>query len=84
VSKGEFLGLLDEHAVAAGPSFDDVARAVIEGLLAGPCDVLTLLTGEDAPPLNGLLEEVARTHPEVEIDLHEGGQPHYPLLLSAD
>jgi uncharacterized protein len=84
VSQGEFLGLLDEHAVAAGPGFEDVARAVVEGLLAEPRDVLTLLTGEDAPPLNGLLEDVAETHPEVEIDLHEGGQPHYPLLASAE
>jgi DAK2 domain fusion protein YloV len=84
VSRGEFLGLLDEHAVAAGPSFEAVARAVIEGLLAEPREVLTLLTGEDAPPLNGLLEDVAEEHPEVEIDLHEGGQPHYPLLASAE
>jgi DAK2 domain fusion protein YloV len=83
VNEGEFLGLLDERAVAAGPSFHDVARAVIEGLLAHPRDVLTLLTGEDAPPVNGLLKGVAERHPEVEIDLHEGGQPHYPLLAFA-
>jgi uncharacterized protein len=84
VNEGEFLGLLDERAVAAGPNFHDVARAVIEGLLAEPRDVLTLLTGEDAPRVNGLLEGVAERHPEVEIDLHEGGQPHYPLLASAE
>jgi uncharacterized protein len=84
VNEGEFLGLLDERAVAAGPSFHDVARAVIEGLLAEPRDMLTLLTGEDAPPVNGLLESVAERHPEVEIDLHEGGQPHYPLLAFAE
>lgn len=82
--KGEFLGLLDGHAVAAGPSFPAVARAVAEGLLAEPRELLTLLTGEAAPPLDGLLDELAASHPEVEVDVHDGGQPHYPLLLSAE
>jgi hypothetical protein len=34
--------------------------------------------------LNGLLERIAANHPEVELDLQSGGQPHYPLLLSAE
>jgi len=82
--EGEFLGLLDEHAVVAGATFDEVARTVAESLLSEPREVLTLLTGEGVPPLNGLLAELAESHPEVEIDVHEGGQPHYPLLLSAE
>ena len=82
--EGEFLGLLGEQAVAAGPSFPEVARAVAEGLLAEPRDLLTLVTGLEAPPLNGLVEELAERHPELEIDVQEGGQPHYPLLLSAE
>jgi fatty acid kinase len=84
VREGEFLALLDGDAVAAGAGFDEVASALIERLLAEPRDVLTLLRGEGAPPLNGLLDELAEEHPELELDVHEGGQPHYPLLLSAE
>ena len=84
VREGEFLALLDGDAIASGAAFDEVARALVERLLAEPRDVLTLLTGEDAPPLNGLLDELASGHPELELDVHEGGQPHYPLLLSAE
>ncbi|HZE29267.1 MAG TPA: DAK2 domain-containing protein, partial [Gaiellaceae bacterium] len=84
VRAGEFLALLDGDAVAAGGSFDDIARKLLERLLAEPRDVLTLLRGEAAPPLNGLVEELAERHPELEVDVHEGGQPHYPLLLSAE
>ena len=83
-SKGDFLGLLEEHAVAAGPSFAEVAGTVAERLLAEPRDLLTVLTGKNAPPLEGLLDELAQKHPDLEIDVHEGGQPHYPLLLSAE
>jgi len=84
VENGEYLGLLNDRAVAAGPSFDEVARAVADALLAEPRDVLTLLAGDGAPELNGLLDELSARHPELEIDLHEGGQPHYQLLLSAE
>jgi len=84
VREGEYLGLLDGTAVAAGPSFDGVAREVLGHLLAEPRDVLTLVHGEGAPPLNGLLDELAAEHPELELDVHKGGQPHYPLLLSAE
>jgi DAK2 domain fusion protein YloV len=84
VREGEYLALLDGDAVAAGPSFDEVTRLLLDRLLAEPRDVLTVLTGEDAPPLNGVLDELAERHPDLELDLHEGGQPHYPLLLSAE
>jgi uncharacterized protein len=84
VNKGEYLGLLDDRAVAAGPSFAEVARAVADGLLAEPREILTLLAGDGASELNGLVDELSARHPELEIDLHEGGQPHYQLLLSAE
>jgi dihydroxyacetone kinase-like predicted kinase len=84
VRQGEYLGLLNGKAVAAGPSFAEVARSVAEGLLAEPRDVLTLLAGDGAPELNGLVDELSAEHPELEIELHDGGQPHYQLLLAAE
>jgi fatty acid kinase len=84
VRKGAFLGLVEGEPVAGGSDFEEVAGAVVEQLLAGPRGVLTILTGDGAPPLNGFLDRVAERHPEVEIDVQDGGQPHYHLLLSAE
>jgi dihydroxyacetone kinase-like predicted kinase len=84
VRKGEWLGLTDDDPVAGGEVFDEVARTVLSRLLDEPRGVLTLLTGEELPPLNGLLDEVRADHPDLEVEVHEGGQPHYPLLLSAE
>jgi DAK2 domain fusion protein YloV len=84
VRRGSYLGLADGEPVAGGDSFDEVAGAVIDRLLATPRDVLTLLTGEDELPLDGLLERIGGAHPDVELEVHEGGQPHYPLLVSAE
>ncbi|MBA3842983.1 MAG: hypothetical protein H0X39_10260, partial [Actinobacteria bacterium] len=84
VQNGKWLGLADGEPVAGGESFDEVARAVLERLLAEPRGVLTLLTGEDPPELDGLLRELATSHPELELEVHDGGQPNYPLLLAAE
>ena len=84
VRKGAWLGLADGKAVAGGPDFDDVAAAVAERLLEEPRSVMTLLTGADEPDLDGLLEGIQERHPDLELDVQAGGQPHYPLLLSAE
>jgi dihydroxyacetone kinase-like predicted kinase len=84
VRKGKWLGLADGEPVAGGETFDEVARAVLDRLLAEPRGVLTLLTGEEPPALEALLAGLAAEHPELELDVHDGGQPHYPLLLSAE
>ena len=84
VERGAYLGLVDGDPVAGGTSFDTVAASVVDRLLAEPRDVLTLITGEDEPELGPLLARVAEQHPDLELEVHPGGQPHYPLLVSAE
>jgi DAK2 domain fusion protein YloV len=84
VRKGDFLGLVEGDAVAAGEAFGDVARAVLERLLAEPRDVLTFLTGADAPDLEPVTSYLEEHHPGLELEVQDGGQPHYPLLISAE
>jgi hypothetical protein len=84
IRKGEFLGLVDGAAVAAGDDLGEVAREVVERVLAGEREWLAVLTGEGAPELSSLVAAVEREHPDVQVDVHEGGQPHYPLLVVAE
>ncbi len=84
VRKGAWLGLADGAAVASSSDFTEVAYAVADRLLNDGREVLTLLTGEEEPDLEGFLRRVREQHPGVELDVQPGGQPHYPLLLSAE
>jgi DAK2 domain fusion protein YloV len=84
IREGEWLGLADGLPVAGGGDFDEVASTVVERLLAEPREILTLLTGPDAPELEQLLARVREQHPALELEVKTGGQPHYPLLLSAE
>jgi DAK2 domain fusion protein YloV len=84
VRAGAWLGLVDDKALTCVDAFDDAACTVVDRLLADGRDVLTVLAGCDAPELDRFLDRVAAAHPRVEVDVFRGGQPHYPLLLSAE
>jgi uncharacterized protein len=84
IGKGMYLGLVDEEAVISGDDLTEVARAVLERVLAGERGSLIILTGEGGPPVAELLAELRRSHPELDVDVHDGGQPHYPLLVVAE
>jgi hypothetical protein len=84
VEEGNFLGLVEGEAVATGATLEPVARDVLERLVDRGADVLTVLLGADAQPFDGLRAELEAAHPDLEVEVHEGGQPHYPLLFSAE
>jgi hypothetical protein len=84
VEEGQFLGLVEGEPVTAGPVLQPVARDVLERLLEAGPDVLTILAGEAAEGVDDLVSFLAEEHPELEIEVHDGGQPHYPLLFSAE
>jgi DAK2 domain fusion protein YloV len=84
IGAGEYLGLLEDRPVTGGAEFEPVAKAVLDALLAEPREIVTLLTGADEPDLSQLLAELEETNPELDVEVHEGGQPHYALLVSAE
>ena len=84
VEEGQFLGLVEGDAVAAAPDLDRVADDVLERLLGDDVDVLTILVGDDAPATGALRARLEGAYPDLEIEVHEGGQPHYPLLFAAE
>jgi dihydroxyacetone kinase-like predicted kinase len=84
IRSGDWLGLKDGEPVAGGEDFAAVAFEVAARLLAEPRWLLTLLTGAEPPPLDGFVDRLKASYPELEVEVHDGGQPHYPLLLGAE
>ena len=83
VESGAYLGLADGEPIAGGQAStpSDHGRRAVSSRAR---DVLTFITGEDEPELGPLLARVAERHPDLELEVHPGGQPHYPLLLAAE
>jgi fatty acid kinase len=84
VEQGQFLGLVEGEPVTAGAALELVARDVVERLLDGTSAVLTILLGDELAHADGLVEALRSAHPDLEVEVHEGGQPHYPLLFGAE
>jgi DAK2 domain fusion protein YloV len=84
VEQGQFLGLVEGEPVTVGAALEPVAREVIERLLDGTAEVLTILLGDEVPDADELAEGLRTAHPKLEVEVHEGGQPHYPLLFGAE
>jgi dihydroxyacetone kinase-like predicted kinase len=84
IREGAYLGLVDDVAVSCDADLQIVAREVVDRVLEGNRELLSILTGDGAPALEGLVDALQRDHPDVIVDVHVGGQPHYPLLVVAE
>jgi DAK2 domain fusion protein YloV len=84
VAEGEFLGLVDGEPVASGEILEPVAADVVARLVGDGADVLTVLVGDGAGESDGVVDAIRAAHPGLEVEVHEGGQPHYPLLFAVE
>ena len=83
---GDVLGLVDGAIVVVGTDLARVGGEVVERLLGSGGELLTVVTGSDAPAgLGGAIAAAARTRRrDVEVSVIDGGQPTYPLLLGVE
>jgi uncharacterized protein len=83
---GDVLGLIEGDVVMIGVDVEAVASALVERLLGAGGELVTLVTGADAPQgaADRLTARVEAAHRDVEVVAYEGGQPHYPLLLGVE
>ncbi|GAB3971894.1 DAK2 domain-containing protein [Plantactinospora veratri] len=83
---GDVLGLVDGEVHLIGGELVQTCAALLDRLLGGGGELVTLLLGADAP--EGLAEvlraHLARRWPFVEVHHYSGGQPFYPLLVGVE
>ncbi|NED52727.1 Dak phosphatase, partial [Micromonospora aurantiaca] len=83
---GDVLALVEGEVHLIGQDLVDTCTAVVDRMLGGGGELVTLLCGADAPA--GLADRVRahveRAWPFVEVQAYEGGQPHYPLLVGVE
>ena len=84
VAEGEFLGLVEGQPVASGEALEPVAADVVVRLVGDGADVLTVLLGDGGGESDGVVDAIRAAHPSLEVEVHEGGQPHYPLLFAVE
>ena len=83
---GDVLGVVEGDVVAIGDDLSVVAGDVVERLLGSGGELLTVVTGEQAPAdLGDTVAAAARIRRrDLEVTVLAGGQPAYPLLLGVE
>ncbi len=82
---GDVLGVIEGDFVVVDRDLYDVATGVLERLLGGGGELVTLVAGAEAGDLaERCASYLQATHPTVDVVVYDGGQPRYPLLVGVE
>ncbi|MBA2521434.1 MAG: DAK2 domain-containing protein [Chloroflexia bacterium] len=80
------IGFLDETLVAAGIDQVDVAIAAVNATRLDDAELITIFTGAGVSPeaATALRDALRATAPRLTVEMVEGGQPHFPFVISVE
>jgi len=86
ITEGDILGLVENKIVTSAKSVSDCALQVIEAMNECEPELLSIFVGQDVSEEDAqtLMEECEARFPDIEIELHTGGQPLYYYIFSAE
>jgi len=86
IAEGDYLGIGPGGIVAVEGSVVDAACEVLAALVTSDHEIITVIEGEDASTgdTRKITEWLAEHHPDVEAEVHHGGQPLYPYLFGIE
>ena len=85
IKAGDVIAVYDGRIAASGSEDLAVIEDVLGGLDTEP-ELITVYSGAgvDAGAAQALVEALRGRHPDIEFELHDGGQEHYPYILSLE
>ncbi|HST82899.1 MAG TPA: DAK2 domain-containing protein [Kineosporiaceae bacterium] len=83
---GDALGVVDGDFAVVGSDLAAVAIEVVERLLSGGGELVTLVVGvgEHESLARAVAVHLRNVHRQVEVSVLNGGQPRYPLLIGVE
>jgi DAK2 domain fusion protein YloV len=82
---GDVLGVIEGDFALVGHDLADVATQILERMLGGGGELVTLVGGSGSDGLAQQCQEyVADRHAHVDVVVYDGGQDRYPLLMSVE
>jgi DAK2 domain fusion protein YloV len=86
VREGQIIGLVDGELVVAGHGLDVTVVELLRHMRADEAEILTFYYGETIlkDSAQALVEHIESLYPDVEVEVVEGGQPHYHYIISVE
>jgi hypothetical protein len=86
VKEGQVIALLDGKLVASAKSIETGVMELLEKAKTEEHEIVTLFYGEGMPHVeaNRIADLVREKFPSLEVEVQEGGQPHYQFIISIE
>jgi DAK2 domain fusion protein YloV len=86
VKKGDVIGLINDRLEFAGGDYAEVVHKALSKLGPDAYELVTVYRGEQASDaeLSKLETEIRASYPGLEVEVQQGGQQHYPFILSVE
>ena len=86
IAAGDWLAIAGDGICATAGNPVDAALALVTGMVTEDSEIVTVLVGAEARAADTerVRQQVALAHSQVEVEVHEGGQPLYPYLIGVE
>jgi len=86
IQEGQIIALLNEDLVLSASNLEEACLGLLTKANAGDYELITLFYGADVPKqeVNRIADLIRSAYPEQELEIQDGGQPHYPFIVSIE
>ena len=86
IHEGDIMGIGDAGILAVGQSVEETTKEMLADLVDEDTELISLYYGQDvlAEDAERFSAEIEELYPDVDVDVHSGGQPIYYYVLSVE
>lgn len=86
IHENDNLGMVDGKIVVSNPDMMETLEETFAHMLDEDSEIVTIYVGEEGSEevANELAQSLAEKYEDVEVEIHQGGQPVYPYLFSVE
>ena len=79
------MGLIEDKIVSSKSDQLTTVTELLNEMLAEDSEILTVIIGQDAEQVtDNMINWIEERYPDVEVEVHEGGQPIYQYFFSVE
>jgi dihydroxyacetone kinase-like predicted kinase len=77
---------MEDELVVSARSFDEAVRWLLAEAILEDRELVTLYFGDQVTPgeAQSLADALAESYPDLEFEVVQGDQPHYPYIISIE
>jgi len=86
IKKGQVIALLNGKLIASTKTIEEACEQLLQKAKTDDFERITLYYGENinSKHVNQLADRIRSAYPNHEVEIHEGGQAHYQLILAIE